>query len=105
MYILLFSVSISPDKALKFNIQYSCMKINSLFIYTGGAPNYYPNSFSGPVDDIQYVEKPFLASGDVQRYNTEDTDNYSQVETFWLKVSHINIKRYIKKMKTMTLKY
>nr|AGZ63441.1 catalase [Octopus vulgaris] len=52
----------------------------------GGAPNYYPNSFSGPVDDIQYVKKPFSASGDVQRYNTEDTDNYSQVGTFWLKI-------------------
>lgn len=52
----------------------------------GGAPNYYPNSFSGPADNKRYGECPFKMSGDVQRYNTADDDNFSQVECFWTKV-------------------
>ncbi|PVD28719.1 hypothetical protein C0Q70_11313 [Pomacea canaliculata] len=52
----------------------------------GGAPNYYPNSFSGPVDDKKYLECPQHFAGDVTRYNTEDDDNFTQPGVFWNKV-------------------
>lgn len=51
-----------------------------------GAANYYPNSFSGPVDNTQHLECPVTITGDVQRYNTGDDDNFSQVGTFWKQV-------------------
>ena len=51
-----------------------------------GAPNYYPNSFSGPQDNLKFKECPFKLSGDVDRYNTQDDDNFTQVGTFWRKV-------------------
>ncbi|XP_041353910.1 catalase-like isoform X2 [Gigantopelta aegis] len=52
----------------------------------GGAPNYFPNSFSGPQDQATFRECPFKVSGDIQRYETGNDDNYSQVTTFWEKV-------------------
>ncbi|XP_076467359.1 catalase-like isoform X2 [Babylonia areolata] len=52
----------------------------------GGAPNYFPNSFSGPQDNVKVAESHFLCSGDVQRYNTADDDNFSQATEFWTKV-------------------
>ncbi|KAK6169210.1 hypothetical protein SNE40_020305 [Patella caerulea] len=52
----------------------------------GNAPNYFPNSFNGPLDNPKHLECPFKLSGDVQRYNTADDDNFSQVGTFWRKV-------------------
>jgi catalase len=52
----------------------------------GGAPNYFPNSFSGPVDVSQHLESKLNLAGDVQRYNSEDDDNFTQVTTFWKKV-------------------
>jgi len=51
-----------------------------------GAPNYYPNSFSGPTDHPKFLEHKFTLSGDVARYNSEDDDNFTQVKTFWQKV-------------------
>jgi len=48
-----------------------------------GAPNYFPNSFQGPVDNIQNVENSVHIAGDIQRYNTADDDNFSQVGLFW----------------------
>jgi len=58
---------------------------------TGGqddAPNYFPNSFSGPVDSKQYLEemKAGKFGGDVGRYNDADDDNFTQVGNFWRKV-------------------
>lgn len=35
----------------------------------GGAVNYQPNSFDGPVDDKQYKEPPLRISGDADRYD------------------------------------
>eukprot|EP00731_Ephydatia_muelleri_P022009 Em0014g600a len=53
----------------------------------GGAPNYYPNSFQGPVDSqIHALSKTTVVTGDVKRYNTADHDNFSQVTNFWTKV-------------------
>lgn len=47
----------------------------------GGAPNYYPNSFSAPETQPRCVESKFKVSPDVARYNTDDEDNVTQVET------------------------
>jgi catalase len=58
---------------------------------TGGAPNYFPNSFSGPQDDTKYLEHmDNLKDGQVGRYNTADDDNFTQVGTFFNKVSVIS---------------
>lgn len=51
-----------------------------------GAPNYFPNSFSGPVDNVTYKVSSFHISGDVAKYNTAGDDNFSQVKDFWKKV-------------------
>ncbi|XP_064602677.1 catalase-like isoform X2 [Liolophura sinensis] len=51
-----------------------------------GAPNYYPNSFSGPLDETRHCESQFTITGNVCRYNTKDEDNFSQVGIFWRKV-------------------
>jgi len=50
-----------------------------------GAPNYYPNSFNGPVDDPQYIEPTYHVSGDVKRYDTAHEHNFEQVNAFWNK--------------------
>ncbi|XP_048765192.1 catalase-like [Ostrea edulis] len=53
----------------------------------GGAPNYFPNSFSGPKDDPTGCEMcPFTVTGECKRYNSADEDNFSQVSIFWNKV-------------------
>jgi len=52
----------------------------------GGAPNYFPNSFNGPHECPSAVQPSFNVSGDVQRYNSADDDNFSQVDIFWKKV-------------------
>ncbi|MBI5880286.1 MAG: catalase [Chloroflexi bacterium] len=45
----------------------------------GGAPNYEPNSFGGPVQDKQYAEPPLKISGDADRYDHRDgNDDYTQ---------------------------
>ncbi|PSN53034.1 Catalase, partial [Blattella germanica] len=50
-----------------------------------GAPNYYPNSFSGPVDAPNCELSKFTPTGDVARYNTGDEDNFTQPQIFWRK--------------------
>ncbi|XP_045197713.1 catalase-like isoform X3 [Mercenaria mercenaria] len=53
----------------------------------GGAPNYFPNSFSGPQDDHKFLEHmDNIKNGQVGRYNTADDDNFTQVGTFFNKV-------------------
>ncbi|XP_052241310.1 catalase-like [Dreissena polymorpha] len=52
----------------------------------GGAPNYFPNSFSGPIDDKKWLENmDKYSNGQVGRYNTADDDNFTQVGTFFNK--------------------
>ncbi|GFU37190.1 catalase, partial [Nephila pilipes] len=51
-----------------------------------GAPNYYPNSFSGPVNNPAVKEPSFHVSGDVDRWNSEDEDNFTQAGNFYRKV-------------------
>nr|XP_029131778.1 catalase-like [Labrus bergylta] len=51
-----------------------------MFDNQGGAPNYYPNSFSAPDTQPQFVESNFKVSPDVSRYNSRDEDNVAQVK-------------------------
>lgn len=55
----------------------------------GGAPNYYPNSFSGP-EPCAYARKlqnaNWHVSGDVNRIETADEDNFSQAAIFYRRV-------------------
>ena len=45
----------------------------------GSAPNYEPNSFNGPVEDRQYLERPQAIAGTVERHNHRlDSDYYTQ---------------------------
>ena len=48
-----------------------------------GAPNYFPNSFSGPQPDKGAAWHPDKVTGDVERYETGDEDNFSQCRTFF----------------------
>ena len=58
-------------------------------LLTGGEPNYFPNSFTGPEDNTKYLEHmDKCPAGQVGRYNTKDDDNFTQVGTFFNKVSH-----------------
>lgn len=53
-----------------------------------GAPNYFPNSFSGVQPDKlahEFVDKT-TAGLEVKRFETGDEDNFSQVGVFWRKV-------------------
>lgn len=54
----------------------------------GNAPNYYPNSFSGPEEcpRSRSLQSKCPVSGDVYRYSSGDEDNFSQVTDFWLRV-------------------
>jgi catalase len=53
----------------------------------GGVPNYFPNSFSGPVDDKKYKENTFQAdSKDVDRFESGDDDNFTQCGVFYRSV-------------------
>ncbi|CAB3377694.1 Hypothetical predicted protein [Cloeon dipterum] len=51
-----------------------------------GAPNYFPNSFSGPQECPRGKDTSFKTVGDVGRYNSGDEDNFSQATDFWNKV-------------------
>ncbi|XP_065348193.1 catalase-like [Cloeon dipterum] len=51
-----------------------------------GAPNYFPNSFSGPQECPRGKDTSFKTVGDVGRYNSGDEDNFSQATEFWNKV-------------------
>jgi len=48
-----------------------------------GAPNYYPNSFSGPEHNQVHLEVPITLTGDAKRYDSGNEDNFTQVGLFW----------------------
>lgn len=52
----------------------------------GGAPNYYPNSFGGPVECPSAKQSSFCVRGDVDRYEPFNEDDYGQPGIFWRKV-------------------
>ncbi|XP_006002068.1 catalase [Latimeria chalumnae] len=57
-----------------------------MFDNQGGAPNYYPNSFSAPECVPKVLEYRIKMSGDITRFNSADDDNVSQVRTFYSQV-------------------
>mmetsp|Transcript_9846 Transcript_9846/g.27922 ORF Transcript_9846/g.27922 Transcript_9846/m.27922 type:complete len:532 (-) Transcript_9846:76-1671(-) len=52
----------------------------------GGAPNYFPNSFNGPATDPSAAWHKDTLTGDVQRVETGDEDNFSQCGVFFREV-------------------
>lgn len=72
-----------PFRARAHNVQR-----DGLMTYTSsdGMPNYHPNSFNGPQERTDVAESKFPISGDVDRYNSRDDDNFSQPRDFWLNV-------------------
>ena len=45
----------------------------------GGAVNYEPNSFAGPVEDTRFRDPPLKISGDADRYDhRQGNDDYTQ---------------------------
>lgn len=62
----------------------------------GGAPNYQPNSFGGPVDDARYKEPPLKISGDADRYDHRaGNDDYTQAGNLYRLMSREERKRLI----------
>uniref|UniRef100_A0A8C1KEC1 Catalase n=1 Tax=Cyprinus carpio TaxID=7962 RepID=A0A8C1KEC1_CYPCA len=57
-----------------------------MFDNQGGAPNYFPNSFSAPDTQPRFIESKCKVSPDVARYNSADDDNVTQVCTFFTEV-------------------
>uniref|UniRef100_A0A8C4MVZ3 Catalase n=1 Tax=Equus asinus TaxID=9793 RepID=A0A8C4MVZ3_EQUAS len=57
-----------------------------MFDNQGGAPNYYPNSFSAPEQQPSALEHKSQCSPDVQRFNSANEDNVTQVRAFYLHV-------------------
>lgn len=63
--------------------------MNKIFSFTdnqAGAPNYYPNSFSGPEPEARAanLQPAYKLTGDVERTDTGSTeDNFSQAADFW----------------------
>lgn len=51
-----------------------------------GAPNYFPNSFSGPETVPSARISAMAVSGDTACYETGEDDNFSQVTKFWTDV-------------------
>lgn len=49
----------------------------------GSGPNYFPNSFNGPIVDNVATQSIFYLAGNVIRYDSSDEDNFSQVDLFW----------------------
>ncbi|KAL7565305.1 hypothetical protein ACA910_014593 [Epithemia clementina (nom. ined.)] len=52
----------------------------------GPGPNYFPNSFEGPQATKAASWNGGVVSGQVQRYETGDDDNFSQVKNFYWRV-------------------
>jgi catalase len=50
-----------------------------------GAPNYFPNSFSGPQPSKSYLEADIPLNATAKRYDSSDEDNFSQCGIFWRK--------------------
>jgi catalase len=50
-----------------------------------GAPNYFPNSFSGPSQDSAHLESVETVSGEAKRHDSGNEDNFSQCGVFWRK--------------------
>ena len=67
----------SPAKVNSYDRDGACAIENG-----DGGPNYFPNSFNGPVVSPVGAESVFAVSGDVVREDTVDDDNFSQSKIF-----------------------
>lgn len=56
-----------------------------VFISQGAAPNYFPNSFGGPVESERAaeLEVPFKACGQVRRAQDDIADYFTQPRQYW----------------------
>ncbi|KAF6216199.1 hypothetical protein GE061_000539 [Apolygus lucorum] len=77
-------------KQLPVNNPFRSQVVNTLrdghMTYTdnqGGAPNYFPSSFSKRSGCANAEWSRFSIVGDVARYNSSDEDNFSQPAMFW----------------------
>jgi len=52
----------------------------------GNAPNYFPNSFSGPQEQRTFAAQVETFSGETRRFQSGDEDNFTQPGVFWSKV-------------------
>jgi len=52
----------------------------------GGRPNYFPNSFSGHLEDRAGKLHVMQVNGNVARYNSSNEDNFTQAGLFWRNV-------------------
>ena len=55
---------------------------------SGDAPNYFPNSFSGPEPNTKHLEHRCPVSGDIDRHESGKEDNFTQVGIFYRDVCH-----------------
>lgn len=51
-----------------------------------GAPNYFPNSFSGADHSKKWAQHVDTLTGDVARHDSSNDDNFSQATDFWKNV-------------------
>lgn len=58
----------------------------------GGAPNYYPNSFSAPETQPQAIEHSLAVTNDVARYCSNE-DDFCQVTSFYVSVLNADERR------------
>ena len=52
-----------------------------------GAPNYFPNSFSGPQVNKSFLSPSFEVTGDVDRHDNAKDDNYKQAGVWYKELS------------------
>jgi len=59
--------------------------LSFLFLFLGGCPNYYRNTFHGPdvTNGEKYLEHATFESGMAARHEANDDDNYSQPRVFY----------------------
>jgi catalase len=116
-------ISFSPDKMLQFRIfsysdahryrlgspNYMALPVNRprcpVHTYNrdgfmrfdgnyGGAVNYEPNTFGGPVEDPRFKEPPLKISGDADRYDPhEGRDDYTQAGNLFRQMSNAEKER------------
>ena len=72
-----------PYRSAGFSGHYQRDGAANVIYDTEGAPNYFPNSFSGPEPDAEHVEPPFQVTGDVSRHDQGDDTDFDQPRTFW----------------------
>lgn len=51
--------------------------------HQGGAPNYFPNSFKGPIENPSVKDPASPISGEADRFTPVNEDNFGQVTIFW----------------------